>query len=165
MATRHRLDIAPDQSSTVMVLAEGGDAVPTSHPRLLEVSPPAGRPARSWAGVGVLLVAVAVQLVVLYDPSPSGIPAFPGLDKIVHATVFLMPTVAGILVLRRRPWLTPVIMAVHAPLSEVLQASLLPTRSGDPMDALADVCGVALGTVVGIVLRRMGRRRRADTLV
>ena len=48
---------------------------------------------------------------------------------------------------------------MHAVLSEVVQAVFLPHRSGDPLDAVADLTGVALGVVVGgYVLRVLARR-------
>lgn len=107
----------------------------------------------------VLVLTVVLQLVVIYDPNPSGVPAFPGLDKIVHATIFALPTLVGLLALSERAWLVPALMVAHAPLSEVVQATLLPERSGDPMDAAADLVGVAAGIVIGSLVRRARRQR------
>ena len=95
-----------------------------------------GRPGR-WA----LVVAVGVQLAVLYwprvvDPAP-GLP----LDKLVHAVVFGAVTWTG---LRAGLPAVPLaaVLLVHAGLSEVLQATVLPGRTGDPWDAVADATGV-----------------------
>ncbi|HMT89928.1 MAG TPA: hypothetical protein PKC73_09845 [Dermatophilaceae bacterium] len=54
--------------------------------------------------------------------------------------------------------------AVHAPLSELVQAQFLPGRSGDPRDALFDVVGVGLGAVVGVLLRRRVAPPRAGRI-
>jgi VanZ family protein len=119
------------------------------------------------AGIGqraltvVLVLTVVLQLVVLYDPNPSGVPAFPGLDKIVHATVFALPTLVGLLASAGRAWVIPALMVAHAPLSEVVQATMLPERSGDPMDAVADLVGVALGVLIGTLVRRARGHRVA----
>ena len=44
----------------------------------------------------------------------------------------------------------------HAVVSEVVQALLLPTRSGDFADAVVDLVGVALGVVLWRALVRRG---------
>jgi VanZ family protein len=41
------------------------------------------------------------------------------------------------------------VFAAQAVLSEVVQGLFLPHRSGDVLDAVADLTGVALGVVVG----------------
>jgi hypothetical protein len=46
------------------------------------------------------------------------------------------------------------LMAVHAPLSEVVQGALLADRSAEGPDVIADLAGVALGALVA------GRRHR-----
>ncbi|WP_277452272.1 VanZ family protein [Janibacter sp. DB-40] len=108
--------------------------------------------------VGVLL---ALQLVVLYLPSAPGPPApIPHADKLVHALVFAAPVlVAG---LARRWWWSVVAAAclLHAPVSEAVQQALLPGRSGDAWDVVADLCGV-VGASIGVSLwfRRPRRRR------
>ena len=103
-------------------------------------------------------VALLVQFAVVYAPSAGGAPAVPHLDKLVHASVFALPVLFGLLA--RLP-LAPVVglMALHAPVSEVVQGTLLSQRSGDPWDAVADLVGVVLGAVVATaVLRRGGAR-------
>ncbi|MFW5472028.1 VanZ family protein [Knoellia sp. CPCC 206450] len=101
-------------------------------------------------------VAMVVQLAVVYAPSAGGAPAVPHLDKLVHAAVFALPVLFGLLA--RLP-LVPVVavMALHAPVSEVIQGTLLPQRSGDPWDAVADLVGVALGVVVATAVLRRSR--------
>ncbi|WP_165865723.1 VanZ family protein [Vallicoccus soli] len=91
-----------------------------------------------------LVVAVVVQLVVLYAPSAGGAAGVPHLDKLVHAAVFAAVAVTG----RRAGLPAGPLLAVllgHAVLSEVLQGALLPGRSGDPLDAVADAAGAVLG--------------------
>ncbi|WP_404381584.1 VanZ family protein [Knoellia locipacati] len=91
-------------------------------------------------------VAVLLQLVVVYAPSGGGAAPFPYFDKLVHAGVFALPVFLGLLA--RLP-LLPVaaVMAAHAPVSELVQAMLLPQRSGDPWDVVADLVGVGLGVL------------------
>jgi hypothetical protein len=110
-------------------------------------------------------VALAVQLVLLYWPravNPSG-----GLpwDKLVHALVFGVVMWTGVRAgIPARPWLA--VSLAHAVLSEVLQATLLPHRSGDPWDAVADAVGVLLAAALlaGNVMRTTsgGLRDPAD---
>ncbi|NHA69210.1 hypothetical protein EPD83_014285 [Phycicoccus sp. CMS6Z-2] len=68
--------------------------------------------------------------------------------------VFLVPTVLALAARLPARWVLPV-LAAHAVLSEVVQATLIPTRDGDVLDALADLLGVALGALVaGLWARR-----------
>lgn len=118
----------------------------------------------TWSGrVAWVLFALAVlvQLVVLYVPTTPEGPGLPGFDKLVHASVFLLPAAFG--VIAGIP-LVPLaaVLAAHAVLSEVLQHLVLPGRSGDPWDALADLLGVALGLAIGATLRRRADRRHAS---
>lgn len=92
-----------------------------------------------------------VSLVVLFAPSGGG-SGPPGSDKVVHLLLF-----AALAATAR--WcfgaLLPVLVAVaaYAPVSELVQALLLPGRSGDPLDVVADLVGVALGWTLGRRLR------------
>ena len=105
-----------------------------------------------------LVVAVLVQLVVLYAPQQLGEPPFANADKVVHVLVFLAPTLLAVLGGLPRSAVVGV-SAAHAVVSEVVQALLLPGRSGDPLDVVADLAGVVLGTVLAAVLAgRSGRR-------
>lgn len=103
-------------------------------------------------------LALLVQLAVLYSPStPDGTPQVPGLDKVVHATIFLLPALFGVLA-GIRPLRLGVVLVAHAIASELAQHLLLPERSGDAWDAVADIVGVVVGIAVGIVVLRRGRR-------
>jgi hypothetical protein len=96
----------------------------------------------------LFVVAVLVQLVVLYWPSaPELGPLVPFADKIVHVAVFGVAVWTG----RRAGipvWALVVIFGVHAGLSEVLQDWLLDDRAGDRGDLVADFAGIALGCVL-----------------
>jgi hypothetical protein len=117
-------------------------------------------PARSSTSDRVLLaVAVVVQLVVLYAPRAPSAASVPGLDKLVHVTVFGAVAwaaarcgIAG--------WVVTGVLLAHAVLSEVLQHVLLAHRSGDPLDALADAVGVLLGLALA---RALAARRAAGS--
>ncbi|WP_392544962.1 VanZ family protein [Oryzobacter telluris] len=104
-----------------------------------------------------LALAVLVQLVVLYSPSSPSAAPFPSSDKVVHVLVFLVPVALAVLV-TRRPGLVAGVFVAHAVVSEVLQATLLPLRTGDPYDALADAAGVGLGVLLAAALRREARQ-------
>lgn len=110
---------------------------------------------------GAFVLALLVQLAVLYAPSaPSATPGIPGLDKLIHAGIFLLPALLGMLAGIRPAWLGAA-LAVHAVASEVAQHLLLPERSGDVADAVANLVGVGLGLVLGAVLRAATRHRAA----
>lgn len=109
-----------------------------------------------------LFAAVAVgQLVVLYAPRAPSIGGAPGLDKLVHVTLFAVVVATGLRSSAPR-WLVVVVSVVQAPVSEVLQAVLLPDRSGDVLDLVADLAGCAIGwlAVEGWARRRRGRMDR-----
>ena len=91
----------------------------------------------------VLAVAVAVNLALLYWPRAPG-PGVPELDKVVHLATFASVSWAGLRAGLPARWWLP-LLAGHAVLSEVLQHALLPYRSGDPLDAVADIVGVLAG--------------------
>jgi hypothetical protein len=112
-------------------------------------------PQRRSAGV-VLAVLLAVQVAALYWPRVDLQGPVTWSDKVVHALLFLLPTVAGLLAGVRPSYLVG-LLALHAPVSELVQHYVLPNRSGDPWDAVADLSGVVLGVtsvVVGRSLRR-----------
>jgi hypothetical protein len=108
----------------------------------------------------LLAIAVGVQLVVLYAPEGVASPPFLQADKLAHALVFLVPVALAVAAGLRRGAVVAV-FAAHAVLSEVVQAVLLPHRSGDAWDAVADLTGVALGVLAGGFLGRAVARRQA----
>lgn len=102
----------------------------------------------------VLAVVVVAHLLVLYWPRAAAQGGVPGLDKLVHALIFGAVLWAGRRAGLPDRVLVPVLV-VHAVVSELVQAILLPNRSGDPADVAADLVGVALVALAG----RRGNRR------
>ncbi len=111
----------------------------------------AGKLNRWW--LVALGVALAVQLVTLYSPEVAGAPQIAGMDKVVHVFVFAAPALAALLAGISAPWALG-ILAVQAPLSELIQHLALAHRSGDVSDVLADIAGIALGWLAFLVWRR-----------
>ncbi len=104
----------------------------------------------------VFAVLVVVQLLALYWPRVSVQGPVTWTDKVVHLLLFLVPTVSGLLAGIRPAYLVTA-MAVHAPVSELVQHFLLPNRSGDPWDAVLDLTGVVVAVAAFVVWR--ARRR------
>ncbi|WP_377643762.1 VanZ family protein [Oryzobacter terrae] len=114
-------------------------------------------PRPSRATRASLALAVLVQLVVLYAPAGTTPAPFPHADKAVHVAVFLVPAALAVLV-TGRPAVVSALFVAHAVVSEVVQATLLPLRAGDPLDAVADTVGVGLGVLVAhLVVRSVAR--------
>ncbi len=129
---------------------------------------PSGRPvpgpvASPWqepgtVARGVFAVAVLVSLAVLFAP-PSDVPdSPPGVDKVVHAALFLLLAVTGRWAGVRRAGLA-VVLVVYAAGSEALQGLDVVGRSASVADWLADVVGVLAGLALWAALVR--RRRPA----
>ncbi|HET9946184.1 MAG TPA: VanZ family protein [Actinomycetes bacterium] len=103
----------------------------------------------------LLAVTVAVQLAVLYWPRAAG-EGLPYVDKLVHAAVFGAVAWAGRRAGVPHRVLVP-LLVVQAVVSEVVQDRLLPGRSGDPADVVADLVGTGLGLLLA---HRPGTSRR-----
>lgn len=101
---------------------------------------------RAWWWFGI---ALAVQLVALYLPRAPSEGGGHGVDKLVHAAIF-----GAVVWTARRAGLplgwVVLLCALHAPLSEWVQSHFLPHRDGSVADALADLAGVLLGSLVPI---------------
>lgn len=91
-----------------------------------------------------LAAAVLLSLYVLFAPDPGGAPRFTGADKVVHVSLFALLAATARWRCGRRTavWLA---VAAYAVVSELVQGLLLAERSGDPLDALADLVGATLG--------------------
>ena len=108
----------------------------------------------------LLAITVATQLVVLYAPSAPSVSPFCNSDKAVHVVVFLVPVLLALLA-GLRPRVVVAVFAAHAVASELVQHALLPGRSGDPLDVVADLAGVGLGVLVWwLLVGRTGRGAR-----
>ncbi len=101
----------------------------------------------------VAAILVVLQLCALYWPVVTVEGPVSWTDKVVHLLVFAVPTYA---VGRAwgRVWLTALVFALHAPVSELVQHFFLPGRSGDVWDAVLDLVGVAVGVVALLVVNR-----------
>jgi hypothetical protein len=107
--------------------------------------PPARVRTGGRSALGVLAVlALLVQVVVLYAPSSPDAPLFAGADKVVHVLVFAVPVLLLLLAGAPAPLVVGA-LGLHAVVSEVVQWVVLPGRSGDPLDVVADLAGIALG--------------------
>lgn len=105
------------------------------------------------------MVAV-LSVYVLFWPSPAGSSVqFPGADKLVHAGLFLLLAASARLRFGSASGVLTAVL-VYAALSELVQAVLLPGRSGDVLDLLAD----SAGALVGWQLARRWRVRTAGRL-
>lgn len=110
-----------------------------------------------------------LQLIGLYRPvSPPTTDAIPFLDKIGHVLIFALPVAMIMLCRAARTGarlsgafraVVILVFAGHAVVSELLQAWLLPERSGDPFDVLADLAGIAIGYGTAVLIQR---RRPGD---
>ncbi|MDR2565611.1 MAG: hypothetical protein LBC97_06045 [Bifidobacteriaceae bacterium] len=125
-------------------------------------------PKRSLAkplGAALAWLALVPQLLVLYLPDPHGLAAgldLPYADKAVHAFVFALA--AGLwAAVSGRVWLVGALFAAHAVVSEVVQATWLPQRSGDPWDVAADLAGIAFGLWLAARPALLWRRPRPTT--
>jgi VanZ family protein len=109
-------------------------------------------PLRLWRAGFVL--ACLIHLYGLYSPRQAGPDTgLPYADKVAHLLLFGSVAFLGLRVGLPARWLLPV-LAANAVVSELVQHFLLPHRSGDPFDSLADLVGVALGAWLGFRVLR-----------
>ena len=85
-----------------------------------------------------------VSVYVLFWPRQGGATLFEHSDKVVHAVLFGLLAVTTRWRFGGRPALLAAV-AAYAVLSEVVQGVLLPERSGDALDVVADLVGAAVG--------------------
>ncbi len=100
-----------------------------------------------WQAAGFIFV--AATLLALLLPSGGRIASLNNLDKLVHAVGFFGLTMwfAGIYRRNRYALLAAGMLAFGA-LTEWLQSAVTRSRSGDPMDLLADAVGITLAIIV-----------------
>jgi len=124
--------------------------LPRSAPEKV-VGPLVRRSNHLWrVALGIVL---AMQLIALYSPEGMGGPQITGLDKVVHFSIFAVPALVALMAGISAPWALG-ILAVHAPISELIQHFALSHRSGDVFDAIADLVGVAIGGLAYLVWSR-----------
>ncbi|WP_192796655.1 VanZ family protein [Serinicoccus kebangsaanensis] len=98
-----------------------------------------------------LVVSLLIQGFGLYAAQAPGPEGIPGLDKLGHLLMFGVPALLAWLLGAR--WLVPVLI-LHALVSEPVQHLLVGTREADPLDAAADLVGIALGVWIAATCRR-----------
>ena len=97
--------------------------------------------------------AVLLSLVVFFAPGSSVPGGIELNDKVVHAALFFVLAVTGVVAGLPLRALAFGLM-LYAGLSEVLQAVLPIDRDGSVFDALADLIGAAAGLATALVVRR-----------
>jgi len=105
---------------------------------------------------GAFSVAVLVSLAVLFTPASDVPSAPPGVDKLVHLSLFAALAVTGRWAGVRRGVLAG-ILVLYAAVSELLQSLDVLSRSTSVADWLADVAGALLGLLAWDLLVRRGR--------
>ena len=115
---------------------------------------------RRWWWV-LFLVAAAANLYMLYAPVVPGPPGGLRLDLVAHFGSFAAVTLTGLRAGLDPRWFLPVVSA-NAVLSEILQGTLLPNRSGDWTDVAADLLGVLVGALLAAALARRSARTAAE---
>jgi VanZ family protein len=108
---------------------------------------------------GAFAVTVLVSLAVLFAP-PSDVPSSPpGVDKIVHFSLFAVLAVTGRWAGVGRGVLAG-ILVLYAAVSELLQGTDLVNRDASLGDLVADSAGVVVGLVLWQLLVSRGVRPR-----
>jgi VanZ family protein len=108
---------------------------------------------------GAFAVTVLVSLAVLFAP-PSDVPAGPpGVDKVVHFSLFAVLAVTGRWAGVGRGVLAG-ILVLYAAVSELLQGTDLVNRDASLGDLVADSAGVVVGLVLWQLLVSRGVRPR-----
>lgn len=106
-----------------------------------------------------VLLALAMAVATLTPVAPG--PGLPGSDKAHHLLGFAVLALP-VAVVRPRAmlWLAPV-LAAYGGAIELVQPAV--GRGRELADWLADLAGIGLGTLVGLVTRRVGWRRSGQT--
>jgi VanZ family protein len=105
----------------------------------------------------VAVMAVLGHLLALYLPGSDLPPAGPAaLDKVVHVALFAVPT-ALLIWWTGRPRTVIALFAVHAVVSELVQGYLIPRRSMELVDVVADFVGIGIAWL--LTLRASFRSR------
>jgi VanZ family protein len=109
------------------------------------LAPVASSRLKVWLWRLGFLAAVLLHLYGLYSPrQPGPHVGLPLADKFAHLFLFGSVAFLGLKVGLRARWLLPALVA-NAVVSELVQHFVLPQRSGDPFDSVADLIGVAVG--------------------
>lgn len=104
-----------------------------------------------WKSIVVLSAIAYVSL--LREPSIS-LPYVIGMDKWIHAIMYLLLTLTLLWDSQQRPklwWIVGVFSAIFGGFIEVLQEQFFYPRTGDWMDWLADCMGVIVAIIVWLI--------------
>lgn len=104
-----------------------------------------------WKSIVVLSAIAYVSL--LREPSIS-LPYVIGMDKWIHAIMYLVLTLTLLWDSQQRPklwWIVGVFSAIFGGFIEVLQEQFFYPRTGDWMDWLADCIGVIVAIIVWLI--------------
>jgi hypothetical protein len=114
---------------------------------------------RGWSRYGppAFAVVVVVSLVVLFAPAGDVPGAPPGVDKVVHAAVFLALAATGRWAGLRPGVLVPALVA-YAAGSEILQGLPAIGRTSSVLDWVADIVGLLAGLALWARLAGPARR-------
>ena len=113
---------------------------------------------RSQLARSVFALLLGISLAMFLTPGDD-VPQDGPNDKVVHALIFVALAVAGRWA--RIPWVALGIgLAAYAAVTEILQATLPINRDGNLPDLLADVVGIAIGLLLGLIALRLGARAR-----
>ena len=124
----------------------------------MTVHPPSAFAEHGALARGAFAVAVLVSLAVLFAPASDVPSAPPGVDKLVHLSLFAALALTGRWAGVRRAVLAA-LLVLYAAVSELLQSLDLLSRSTSVADWLADVAGALLGLLVWDLLARRGSAR------
>jgi VanZ family protein len=104
-----------------------------------------GSGVKVWLWRAGFVAACLLHLYGVYSPSQAGPDiGLPLADKVAHLFLFGSVAFLGLKAAVPARWLL-VALVGNALLSELVQHFVLPQRSGDPFDSVADLLGVAVG--------------------
>ena len=101
----------------------------------------------------ILVLSAIAYLSLLREPSIS-LPYIIGIDKWIHAIMYLVLTLTLLWDSQQRPklwWIVGVFSAIFGGFIEVLQEQFFYPRTGDWMDWLADCMGVIVAIIVWLI--------------
>lgn len=101
----------------------------------------------------ILVLSAIAYLSLLREPTIS-LPYVIGMDKWIHAIMYLVLTLTLLWDSQQRPklwWIVGVFSAIFGGFIEVLQEQFFYPRTGDWMDWLADCIGVIVAIIVWLI--------------
>jgi VanZ family protein len=110
------------------------------------------------------VAACLLHLYGVYSPRQAGPEVgLPLADKVAHLFLFGSVAFLGLKAAVPARWLL-VALVSNAVVSELVQYLVLPQRSGDPFDSVADLLGVAVGAYLGFRAVRGTNSARHDMM-